>query len=407
MSKFKIKNKKIHVSDKRITLDAKHSKMVKHFKEIKKELPILYKKLDGYKKEKVELESLQIIKINDNRFKKIYILDSKIADLERRINDINDRKEEKEYYLNTAHLLYQYYANIKNISTKSEKIDTPVKTDKTVVDFFKQSKNKETDIHNNVVKTKIYEYVNCQEKFKRAKILNSYLKIVEPENFKNSDYINNIDICDNCNIEKILEQSEGYYVCENCGVIDYVVIDSDKPSFKDPLPEVTAFSYQRLNHLNEWLTQFQAKESTDIPQNIIDDILLEIKKERISDINKITPDKIRRYLKKLKYNKYYEHIPHIIYRLTGKPAPKISREMEHKLRLMFKEVQGPFIEVCPKGRKNFLSYSYVLHKFMELLGLHEYKNYFPLLKSREKLHHQDQIWRKICKKLDWTFIRSI
>ena len=50
-----------------------------------------------------------------------------------------------------------------------------------------------------------------------------------------------------------------------------------------------------------------------------------------------------------------------------------------KLRLMFKEIQGPFMEVCPKSRKNFLNYSYVLHKFVELLSLDEYKIYFPLL----------------------------
>ena len=44
-----------------------------------------------------------------------------------------------------------------------------------------------------------------------------------------------------------------------------------------------------------------------------------------------------------------------------------------------------------------LSYSYVLHKFVELLGLNEYKACFPLLKSRAKLHEQDLIWRNIYK----------
>jgi len=85
----------------------------------------------------------------------------------------------------------------------------------------------------------------------------------------------------------------------------------------------------------------------------------------------------------------------------------MSKELEEKLRLMFKEIQGPFMEVCPKTRKNFLSYSYVLHKFVELLSLDEYKIYFPLLKDREKLHQTDMIWKKICEKLGWHFIKSI
>jgi hypothetical protein len=77
---------------------------------------------------------------------------------------------------------------------------------------------------------------------------------------------------------------------------------------------------------------------------------------------------------------------------------------------MFKEIQEPFQKVRPnvqKKRKNFLSYAYVLHKFVELLGLDELKETFPLLKSREKLHQQDKIWEGICKELNWQFIESV
>ena len=85
----------------------------------------------------------------------------------------------------------------------------------------------------------------------------------------------------------------------------------------------------------------------------------------------------------------------------------MPKELEEKLRAMFKEIQGPFLEVCPPTRTNFLSYSYVLYKFVELLGLDQYKQCFSLLKSRDKLYDQDQIWRKICDKLKWQYIKSI
>ena len=58
-------------------------------------------------------------------------------------------------------------------------------------------------------------------------------------------------------------------------------------------------------------------------------------------------------------------------------------------------------------RKNFLSYSYVLFKFCELLGEDEYLQYFPLLKSKEKLYQQDLIWKKICTDLLWEFIPTV
>jgi len=112
-------------------------------------------------------------------------------------------------------------------------------------------------------------------------------------------------------------------------------------------------------------------------------------------------------LKKNKINKYYEHIPYILNRITGKSTPQLTVDLEEKLREMFKQIQGPFIKHSPKNRKNFLSYSYVLHKFLEILGETKYIKYFPLLKSREKLYQQELIWEKICEELDWIFIKSI
>jgi hypothetical protein len=155
------------------------------------------------------------------------------------------------------------------------------------------------------------------------------------------------------------------------------------------------------------LAQFQAKETTEIPDEVYEKLLLEIKKERIVDLHKLDTKKIRQYLKKIKLNKYYDHAAHILYQINGIQPPCMSKELEEKLRLMFKEIQAPFMEVCPKSRKNFLNYSYVLHKFVELLSLDEYKVYFPLLKDREKLHQTDMIWKKICEKLGWHFIKSI
>ena len=182
-------------------------------------------------------------------------------------------------------------------------------------------------------------------------------------------------------------------------------MDSDKPNYKDPIPDVTAYAYKRINHFNEWLAQFQAKESTDIPEDVYEKILFEIKKQRLLDKN-ITPHRMRIILKKLGFNKYYEHVQHIINKVSGVPPPKITREVEEKFRQMFKEAQEPFTLYCPKNRKNFLSYSYTLHKFCQLLELDDFLPCFPLLKSRDKLKEQDRIWKKICEYLSWQFISS-
>ena len=147
-----------------------------------------------------------------------------------------------------------------------------------------------------------------------------------------------------------------------------------------------------------------------ITEELYNEILVEIKKERIKNMANITPEKMRLILRKIKYNDYYEHIPYIINQLNGLEPPIISGEVEEIIRNMFKEIQVPFEElrhkVVPK-RKNFLSYNYIMYKFFELLELDEYLKCFMLLKSRNKLHQQDIIWKQICNYLNWQYIPSI
>jgi len=48
-----------------------------------------------------------------------------------------------------------------------------------------------------------------------------------------------------------------------------------------------------------------------------------------------------------------------------------------------------------------------LYKLCELLGETQFMNDIPMLKDREKIIEQDEIWRKMCVELDWEFIATI
>jgi len=213
--------------------------------------------------------------------------------------------------------------------------------------------------------------------------------------------------CNQCNIAREEISSEGILVCPKCGSEEYALVVSDFPSFRDPPKEWNNYAYKKINHLNEILNQFQAKESTIIPEEVMNEVILEIRKRRISNIADLSEEDIRQILKKLGRSKYYEHRAHILSRLNGNPPPTITPEIEDKIRAMFQEIQAPFLLYCPNDRTNFLSYSYILYKFFELLELDEYKAFFPLLKSRDRLIAHDQIWKKICDYLNWEFIQSI
>ncbi len=127
------------------------------------------------------------------------------------------------------------------------------------------------------------------------------------------------------------------------------------------------------------LNQIQGKETTEIPKELYDTIKDEAKKLRM-ELSDLTQEKVRHILKKLRYNKYYEHCPHITYRLTGIQPPHLTVELEEKLKSMFKQVQRPFL-MNSSLRKNFLSYSYVIHKCLQLLEKDEFLPHFCLLKS--------------------------
>jgi hypothetical protein len=213
--------------------------------------------------------------------------------------------------------------------------------------------------------------------------------------------------CSRCNVAREEVAAEGILVCPSCGSEEYMMVVSDFPSFRDPPKERNNYAYKKINHLNEILNQFQAKESTIIPDEVMNEVVCEIKKRRIQNIAELCEKDIREILKKLNRSKYYEHAAHIVSRLNGNPPPTITPEIEEKIRAMFQDIQAPFLLFCPNDRTNFLSYSYILYKFFELLELDEYKVYFPLLKSRDRLISHDQIWKKICEYLRWEFIVSI
>jgi hypothetical protein len=97
----------------------------------------------------------------------------------------------------------------------------------------------------------------------------------------------------------------------------------------------------------------------------------------------------------------------------------IPEPIEEKLKLMFMEIQEPWEIYKPKNRNNFFSYPYTINKLCELLGLEEYRPYFPMLKSRDKLYKQDVTWKKIMTHIskypkstqladvNWRFIPSV
>jgi len=219
-----------------------------------------------------------------------------------------------------------------------------------------------------------------------------------------NNYLLKYEICE-CGGELTPIESEGVSVCKKCSVQKKILIENEKPSYKEPPKEVCFYAYKRINHFREILAQFQAKETTIIPEEVLLNIRNQIKKERMT-IESMSNKKAKDILKKLGYNKFYEHIPFIKDKLGIKP-PVMSIELEIKLCNLFMDIQKPYSQHCPNDRVNFLNYYYVLYKMCELLGEEAFLPFFPMLKDPVKRIEQDEIWKKICKELNWEFVSTI
>jgi hypothetical protein len=272
--------------------------------------------------------------------------------------------------------------------------------------------------NNNISYDNVNTNINTEEMIstiinEKGTLKEQYLSLTDSKYMCEKTKLSPIKMCSTCNIEKTLIHSEGIYVCQLCGKFEYVIIESEIPSHKDSLNEKPKYPYKTINHLIERLNQFQAKQTTIIPQQIYKLIDVEIKKMLITE-DEITPVLIKKILKKYRLNLYYEHNYLIFSHVTNTPPPSLTRDEEDEIKKMFRKTEVPFKKHKLDHMSNYLNYSYVLHKLFLILGnisnndsvkerMKNNAKYFGLLKSRDKLRTQDLIWKNICKDLDWPY----
>ena len=393
---FKTKTAKKSNIDEKTTLDVFHQFHVRKIQNEKEQASDLKKEIE-------ELESMIFESTDDLERGQ---MEQRRDDLAKQVRIMEDEERIYDYFLDTGDILFQYYEVQDAISRgdTSGMKSAPKRKPGDILSVLEEAAKKE----NAVVETTPKYY--GKKTLGRNDLLDKYLQKINPTHSQKVADMDNLGECTDCGEDMIFASNEAMLYCNHCGNTEFILIDSDRPSYKDPPRESSYYAYKRINHFNELLAQYQAKESTEIPEEIFAQILEELKKQRITNetqMKNLKPQKLREVLKKLKLNRLYDHIPHIINRLNRQNAPVMDRDTEEKLRHMFKEIQPSFQNHCPKNRRNFLSYSYVLYKFCELLELDDFLKSFPLLKNRDKLYAQDKVWELICKDMKWEFIRSI
>jgi len=386
MPSFKPKTNKIIKVGKKysVTLDSKHKEFINEFNndelftipQLKDERYSLKKQLEL----ETELQIDQIMEIKD-----------RIKEISEQIKELKLKKN--DYLLENSKYIFEYFENKKNIDNVEDSSKVATTKSQLLFNIFK-------------VKPVVGDQDKNISETKNKNIVQKYLSNIDETFLDMNAFVHPTDICQNCfKGELIPLEDEGVLICNNCAVNVPFLIENEKPSYKEPPKEVCFYAYKKINHFKEILAQFQGKETTQIPDDVIEQINQQIKKERIG-LEQLSHYKTKDILKKLGFNKYYEHIAFIKNKLGIKP-PVFSAELEDTLCSLFMEIQAPYAKTCPDYRVNFLNYYYVLFKFCELLEETQYLHDIPLLKDREKLIEQDETWKKMCIELDWEFIPTV
>jgi len=366
------------------TIDEKHTEMLQSFQDIETTtIPHLLK-------EKERLKSL-ISTLKENEIDTYMDIRDKVLAIKKQIKDL--RQQKKRYLLNNSKYIFDYFEEKKKINTGDNNQNAVV-----LNSFFKiKAKTDDASDPNN-------------DKYNQAKrSYQNYWRNVNGDIINIQDFVVRSDICESCYQGELIPQDEeGILICNNqkCGKFITYIIDSSKPTNKEPPNEVSYTAYIRLNHFKEILSQFQAKETTQIPEEVIDAIRNRIKKERIKDMKLINYDKMREILRKLGLNKYFEHIQYIN-SIFGIKPPIMNEELHETLCVLFIEIQKPWAVHCPANRTNFFNYTYTLYQLCVLLDQVQYLPYIPMMKDREKQLEQDMIWKKVCQDLDWEFFPTV
>lgn len=285
MSTFKLKSEKNKCLAQLQTLDGTHKMYESKFQTQRNSLPGKKEKLQVLQEEYSRLCNKPTDTYTTVDIKRKSTLKSKIDTLKKEIDDVENDVSELEYYSMTNELLIEYYDLVERYDEEheddlSENNSEECPKDENLYDMSdldklnklkakgnKKRKQKRVPRRRRPIQSKttsdnIMGYFGIDTKSaqddeyeleaNRKNLYDNYLLLVDSDYASETKRRKFNKICTSCNVDKTLVQSEGYYVCEKCGEVEHVIIENERSSAHDPMPEKSGYPYKRINHLNEW-----------------------------------------------------------------------------------------------------------------------------------------------------------
>jgi hypothetical protein len=342
-------------------------------------------KLETYKERLIATEQVLALNLQFSIRKN---LEQEQSIVKKRISEIESRKTEDFYVMETAEILVNY-----------------------------------TKILRKPKKVSFMGVVEAQED-EKLPLIQNYLRIAQ-------NFIPNINVsctasvgeskktCSKCESSRLLE-TDGFMVCVTCG--DEIMMKASSSSYKDAerVNVGSKYTYDKRIHFRDCMNQYQGKQNSTIPQRVYDDLIHEFDQhgllikssDKIERFSKITKEHILLFLKETKHAKHYEDAVLIHYNLTSIKPPDISH-LEQEILSDFDQLVETYEKtyknrkasaVMGAARKNFINNQYVLY---QLLTKHSHPcdiSEFNILKTVERKTYHDEICRELFSTLGWNFV---
>lgn len=391
----KLKSRKRHV-DKKKMISEMHETEIKRIQDYYDTLPEIKKSLEDINREYREYLTLDHRKRYETRRDDVYYRE-RISSIEKEIHNIENQTELFDYLSNVQNVIYKIHEETTNDNSSDDSSMTPTLKDK--------------------INKGIKKYIRVTQSINRETLLDEYISAMNgvTDMFSNKKPSQDFFRCDSCREHMESDPVRSLLICCKCGLTkDWQ--DPDLPQWSDEVDFSKTYRYKKLGYFIEHLYRMEARECTTIPETVINNVLMKLREKRVKSNESIEKKMIKGILKELDMTNYYDNINSILRTISGKEAPKFPEDLEDKLICMFMRTLEPFEKyksIIP-SRNNYLSYPYAIRKLLEIIAKEEnnpsilkFKEYFGLLKSRDKTWEHERVWKNICRENNWPFIPSI
>lgn len=207
--------------------------------------------------------------------------------------------------------------------------------------------------------------------------------------------------CDGCGLKMKISPNMSYVLCSKCGLTEKLrgMIFEDEQFFQQDGQRAKHGNYDPVKHCRSWIDKIQARETTDIPINVLNLVRRKARCNRVTDLQSLSCETIRKYLQRSKYSKFNEHIPLIRKIITGEAPPQFNELERRKIIIYFGKIVKIYSKIKPESKTNTNYHPYYIMKIIEQIIAEPRRRLIIScihMQAWETLIEHDRVWEKIC-----------